>query len=116
MTMTIDDSEFLDTKLQGYALIKPEEIKAGDHLRVTQTVYKEPDRRKCGYVIVKKIVQGVFICNGYVEQFADWGISPDNKYKKFQFYKKVEIPFTGKCSKCNRSVKHPYRTCYDCRG
>ena len=56
MTMNIDDSEFLDTKLQGYALIKPEEIKAGDHLRVTQTVYKEPDRRKCGYVNVKKIV------------------------------------------------------------
>ena len=114
MTMNIDDSEFLANKLQGYAEVKDvSTLKEGDHLRVTSNKYKE-EGRKCSYIILKKLVEGVWICNSYKPIYKDWGISIDNPYKKYRFYKKEEKPYTGKCFKCNISVKSPYRTCYNC--
>ena len=121
MTMNIDQ-EFLETKLQGYQLIEDgNSFSVGDHLRITQAVYKQPDQRKCSYIIIKdKVTQSdgsvTYLVNSYKPIYKDWAVSPDNPYKKYRFYKREEIPFTGKCSRCNVSVKNPYRTCYNCRG
>lgn len=112
--MTIDDSEFLANKLQGYTEVKDlSTLKAGDHLRITSNKYKE-EGRKCSYIILKKFHEGTWIVNGYKPVYKDWSITPDNPFKKYRFYKREEKPFTGKCYECNSSIKSPYRTCYNC--
>lgn len=126
MTMNIvsngnhDDSEFLNNKLKDYELLRDlSKVKVGDHLRVTQETYKQPDVRKCGYIIIKKIINNngdlSFIVNSYKPVYADWSISPSNTFKKYQFYKKKEQKYTGECLKCNKDINPPYIVCYDCR-
>ena len=91
----IDDSEFLSTKLQGYD--------------------QEENARKCSYVVLKKFVEGIWICNSYKPMYPDWGIDPTNKFKQYKFYRKPPRVYTGTCSKCGCEVKNPYTICWDCR-
>ena len=110
----IDDSEFLANKLQGYEEVQPSDLKEGDHIRITQNKYQE-DGRKCSYVVLKKFVENIWICNSYKPMYPDWGIDATNKFKQYKFYRKPKPVYTGCCSKCNCEVKHPYTICWDCR-
>lgn len=112
--LEIDDSEFLDNKLVGYEEVQPSDLKQGDHLRITQNKYQE-EGRKCSYIVLKKFVEGVWICNSYKPMYNDWGIDPTNKFKQIRFYRKPPRVYTGTCSKCGCEVKNPYTVCWDCR-
>ena len=102
----IDDSEFLDNKLVGYEEVQPLDLKIGD---------QEENARKCSYVVLKKFVEGIWICNSYKPMYPDWGIDPTNKFKQYKFYRKPPRVYTGTCSKCGCEVKNPYTICWDCR-
>lgn len=115
------DFEFLDNKLQDYEEVaNVDDLVLGDHVRVTSNVYKQPGKRKCGYIILKqKVVQEdgdvTWLVNSYKEQYSDWAVSPKNPYKQYRFYKKVEKPYTGQCDTCHLCVSPPYTRCFNCK-
>lgn len=114
------DFEFLDNKLKDYEEIaNVNDLKIGDHLRVTSNIYKQPGR-KCSYIVLKdKVTQtdgGVtWLVNSYKPMYNDWAVSFDNPYKQYRAYKKIEKPYTGQCDICNLSVASPYTRCYNCK-
>jgi len=115
----IDDSEFLETKLRGYAEVTDLKLLyPGDHMRITQNKYRQSGR-KCSYLVMKRYdaAAGVWWVNGFKSSYPDWQISvkPLNRYKQVRFYRKIPTPHTGRCHGCTRKVKAPYNLCYDCR-
>tara|TARA_R110001606_G_scaffold111771_2_gene238459 strand:- start:4693 stop:5382 length:690 start_codon:yes stop_codon:yes gene_type:complete len=114
----IDDSEFLETKLRNYDLVTDlKTLYPGDHVRVTQNVYQQSNR-KCSYVVLKRYdAAGNWWVNSYKPVYGDWkiAVSPPNPHKEVRFYRRREVPHTGKCSRCSRGVKAPYAVCYECR-
>jgi hypothetical protein len=109
------DQEFLETKLKDYTLIEDlSNIMSGDHIRYTSARYQE-EGRKCAYVIVKSIDDGVLTVNGYKSTYSDWKVDPLSKFKEYKFYKKIQPVYTGECAKCEIFVCAPYITCYKCR-
>jgi hypothetical protein len=81
------DFEFLDNKLLDYEEIaNVNELEVGQHLRVTSNIYKQPGKRKCSYIVLKKKVVGddgdvTWIVNSYKPMYADWAVSFTNPYK-----------------------------------
>lgn len=115
----VDDSEFLETKLRGYELVKDlTSMYPGDHMRITQNKYRQSGR-KCSYIVLKRYDAdaGVWWVNGFKSSYPDWKINvkPLNRYKQVRFYRKIPVPHTGRCRVCTRKVKSPYNLCYDCR-
>lgn len=115
MNIAYDQEHFGDSKLKGYERCEFSSIKPGDHLRTTSAVYRDPENRKCNYIVVEKIVEGVAIVNSYKPIYKSWGVCEDNKYKEYLFYRKIAVPHTGSCQKCSKMVKEPYIVCYNCR-
>ena len=115
------DFEFLENKLLDYEEVaNVNDLEVGQHLRVTSNVYKQPGKRKCSYIVLKKKVVGddediTWIVNSYRPMYADWAVSFSNPYKQYRAYKKIEKPYTGKCDMCNLSVASPYSRCYNCK-
>jgi len=86
----MNDSQFFENKLKDYIEIKSTDLKVDDHFRYTSNVYKEPDKRKCCYAVVKKLNDdGSFMVNGYKPMYDDWKIDTQNKYKQYRFYKRI---------------------------
>ena len=115
----IDDSEFLETKLRGYAEVTDLKLLyPGDHMRITQNKYRQAGR-KCSYLVMKRYdaAAGVWWVNGFKSTYPDWQLSvkPLNRYKQIRFYRKIPVAHTGCCNLCSRKVKAPYNLCYDCR-
>ena len=114
------DEEFKNNKLLGYLKIKPEEIRVGDHLRVTKNKYKDIGRI-CTYNVITKITKdedGVrtFEANSYKDkQYPDWILDFTNQYKQLQAYRKPAQDENNVCDTCGLYVKHPYKTCWNCR-
>ena len=87
------DEAFVDNKLLGYLKIKPEDIRVGDHLRVTKNKYKDTGRI-CTYNVITKITKdedGVrtFEANSYkTREYPDWILDFTNQYKQLQAYRK----------------------------
>ena len=113
------DSEFLETKLRGYAEVTDLKLLyPGDHMRITQNKYRQSGR-KCSYLVMKRYDAdaGVWWVNGFKSTYPDWQLSvkPLNRYKQVRFYRKIPTPHTGRCHGCTRKVKAPYNLCYDCR-
>ena len=114
------DEAFKNNKLLGYLKIKPEEIRVGDHLRVTKNKYKDIGRI-CTYNVITKITKdedGVrtFEANSYKDkQYPDWILDFTNQYKQLQAYRKPAQKENNVCDTCGLYVKHPYKTCWNCR-
>tara|TARA_R110000772_G_scaffold53495_1_gene122394 strand:- start:3871 stop:4209 length:339 start_codon:yes stop_codon:yes gene_type:complete len=109
------DNEFLDTKLKDYELLTDlSTVAVGDHMRCTLNRYKE-DGRKCSYIIVKSIDGDILTVNGYKSTYSNWKIDPQNKYKEYKFYKKVQPIYTGECKNCGCDIDEPYIVCLSCR-
>lgn len=111
----VDDSKFLDNKLNGYNQVDYKTLKEGDHFRITSNIYKQ-DGRKCSYMIVKKVLDdGKLKCNSYKELYSDWVIDPENRWKNYRFYVKPPVTPCGRCMRCEKRVSDPYLICLDCR-
>ena len=114
------DFEFLDNKLADYEEIaNVSDLQVGQHLRITSNVYKQPGKRKCSYIVLKeKVVQDdggiTWLVNSYRPMYSDWAVSPDNSYKQYRFYKKIEKEYNGKCDMCLLCVSQPYTRCFNC--
>ena len=114
------DEEFMNDKLLGYFKIKPEQIKVGDHLRITKNKYQE-DGRLCGYHVILKINKdenGVrtFEANSYKDRkYPNWTLDFTNQYKQLQAYRKPAHEENNECDSCGLFVKSPYRICWSCR-
>jgi len=102
-------------KLNGYEEIGVEELVIGCHYRITSNKYQE-EGRKLGYIVIKKINKdGSIMVNGYGEQkFPNWKVQHNNKYKRYRYYRKKELEWTGLCLDCSKSIKEPYFKCFDC--
>ena len=114
------DEAFANNKLLGYLKIKPEEIRVGDHLRVTKNKYKDTGRI-CTYNVITKITKDengarVFEANSYkTREYPDWILDFTNQYKQLQAYRKPAQEENNVCDTCGLYVKHPYHTCWNCR-
>lgn len=96
------DVQLLDkdelNKLKGYSMIDLNDLEVGDHFRYSSNKYKELGR-KLAYAIVKRIEHqedgsNLYYVNGYSpngeNQFPDWKIDINNKYKNYIFYQKIK--------------------------
>ena len=114
------DEQFTNNKLLGYLKIKPEDIKVGDHLRVTKNKYKDIGRI-CTYNVITKITKDengarTFEANSYkTREYPDWILDFTNQYKQLQAYRKPAQEENNVCDTCGLYVKHPYHTCWNCR-
>jgi hypothetical protein len=114
--MDINIKEDFEGKLNDYKEVEAKVLKKGNHFRYSSSVYKQPKQRKISYGVVQKVNNdGSLLVNSYGEKkFADWKIEPNHKYKKYRFYVKKEIPFTGSCIDCSSSVEEPWIRCMNC--
>ena len=114
------DEEFMNDKLLGYFKIKPEQIRVGDHLRITKNKYKE-DGRICTYNVIQSIASNdegvkIYKANSYKDkQYPDWILDFTNQYKQLQAYRKPDKEHNSECDLCGLYVKSPYRVCWSCR-
>ncbi len=114
------DEEFINNKLLGYFKIKPEDIRVGDHLRVTKNKYKDTGRI-CTYNVITNISKDengarIFEANSYkTREYPDWILDFTNQYKQLQAYRKPAHKENNECDTCGLYVKHPYHTCWNCR-
>lgn len=84
-----EDYEFMDTKLKDYVECKAHDLSVGQHFRYTTSVYQNPDKRKCCYAILKERKEDdTLTVEGYQSTYDPWSIDPNNRFKKFRFYKK----------------------------
>lgn len=90
-----EDIEFKD-KLRGYRKYDVKKFITNNHMRYTCEKFGEKDKRKVVYcVITKKNDDGSLLVKSYDGSFK-WNIDPSNKYKKYNFYKKYDLPINPK--------------------
>ena len=114
--MDINIKEVFDNKLNDYEEVEAKVLKKGNHFRYSSAVYKKPKERKLSYGVVQKVNDDeTLMVNSYGDKtFPDWKIEPKHKYKKYRFYVKKEIPFTGVCIDCSTTVEEPWIRCFTC--
>ncbi len=114
------DEEFLKDKLLGFVKIKPEDIRVGDHLRITKNKYKS-EGRICTYNVITSVTKEdngelTFEANNYKNrEYPDWILDFTNQYKQLQAYRKPPLKENNECDTCGLFVKQPYHTCWNCR-
>ena len=127
-TQTFDiDAEFFKEggKLVGWDRLDDlDDLKAGDHLRLTKNRY-QASGRTCSYVVVQAIKEEdtkqkpreIWVNSFGSKQYADWLLDTKNEFKQIRVYRRLKpLEHTGYCVRgCGSPVKEPYYLCYHCR-
>ena len=112
------DQELKADRLLGWIEVELNDVKVGDHLRVSSNKFHEPGRR-CSHVVVQSIQDNIVYVNSYLgHKFKDWALKPDCPYKQQKYYIRPsqKRKHTGLCVKCGTSkVQPPYYKCIFCK-
>ena len=116
------DLEHRQDKLLGWESVNLDDLKQGDHIRVTANRYKSSGR-SCSHVVIQKIEENdegerdIYVNSYKQRKYADWKLKPNCPYKQQQYYIRNDtLEHTGLCVKCKKAqVPENIYLCSFCR-